>query len=386
VPALFTFYDPAASGEDFFSERFLHEVEHNVAPAVWPTLVAFAVVAALTPLLILAARRTGFLSYPRARDIHTRPVPYLGGVGMYLGFAAACLAFLRGAPSVPGLLVLGGLTTAVLLVDDRVGMPALVKLGVQVGVAVLAVLVFGFGIHFIFLPPLHVRDLGLFALPVTVVWIVGMQNTINLLDGLDGLAASVVGVTALVLLIASTNRPDQAHVVALSGALAGVCAGFLLFNFHPARIFMGDSGAHFLGLAVALLAVIGVAKIAVTAALLVPVLALALPIADTALAIVRRRRHGQSIAHADTRHLHHRLLELGLTQREICLLFACSTGILGAAGLTVFGHRRILAVAIVLLIVVLSTVLGERLRGSRRRIPVPFYRVVRLLLEGRGLR
>src|SRR5579875_4060177 len=130
---------------------------------------------------------------------------------------------------------------------------------------------------------------------------------------------------------------------------------------------MGDPGAHFLGLMVALLA-------------------LALPIADTALAIVRRHRHGQSIAHADTRHLHHRLLELGLTQREICLLFACCTGILGAMGLTVFGHRRILAVAIVLLIVVLSTVLGERLRNSHRRIPVPFYWVVRLLLEGRGLR
>ncbi len=383
---LVTIFDPNNPGPDFFSQRFLDEVVHNVAPAVWPTVVALAAAIVLTPLAALLAHRIGFLAFPRERDIHSHPVPYLGGAAMYLAFAISSLLFLRQDPVVPGLLVLGGITTAILALDDRFGIPALVKLGIQIAIAVVAVLVFGFGIHFVFLPLIHIRNLGLFVLPVTVVWIVGMQNTVNLLDGLDGLAAGVVAVVALVLLVAATDKPSLASEVALSGALAGACIGFLLFNFYPARIFMGDSGAHFLGLAVALLAVVGVAKIAVTAALVVPVLAMAVPIVDTAIAIVRRRRSGQPIAHADTRHLHHRLLQLGLNQREVCLLFYCSTGILGAIGLTVFGHRRILAVAMVLMVVVLSTVLGERLRASRRTVPLPFDRVFRLLLQGRAVR
>jgi len=120
--------------------------------------------------------------------------------------------------------------------------------------------------------------------------------------------------------------------------------------------------------------------VAVVAAIAVPVLAMGIPIADTALSIVRRRRNGQSIAHADAKHIHHLLLEWGLTQRQTCILFYGTSGILGAIGLTVFGHRRVLAVVIVLMFVVLSTVLGERLRASSHRVPVPFGRVMRHLL------
>lgn len=386
VPSLVSLYDPAGPQEDFFSEAFFGQVAENLRPALGPGLLALAACLLLTPVAILVARRAGFLAHPRDRDIHTRAVPYGGGAAMFLAFAAACVVFLRDDPVVPGLLVLGGITTAVMLFDDRAGLPALVKLAVQVAVAAAAVLIFGFEIRFFFLPGLAVPDLGLLILPVTVVWIVSMQNTVNLLDGVDGLAAGVVAVTAIVLLIASTNRPEQAHVVALAAALAGVCVGFLVFNFNPAKVFMGDAGAHFLGLMLALLAVIGVAKIAVAAALLVPVLAMALPIADTAIAIVRRRNNGQSIAHADTQHIHHRLLGLGLSQRQTCTLFYGATGILGAIGLTIFGHRRILSVAIVLMVVLLSTVLGDRLRTSRQRVPLPIERVVRLLLEGRAVR
>jgi UDP-GlcNAc:undecaprenyl-phosphate GlcNAc-1-phosphate transferase len=129
-----------------------------------------------------------------------------------------------------------------------------------------------------------------------------------------------------------------------------------------------------------------VAKVAVAAAIAVPVLAMAIPIADAAIAIVRRRRNGASIVHADANHIHHRLLDIGLTQRQTCVLFYCTSGILGAIGLTVFGHRKILAVMIVLMVVVLSTALGERLRTSRQRIPVPFERALRSLLLGRAAR
>ena len=375
---------PAVPGEDFFSWQFLQLVASNVSPGVGPALVALAAALLLTPVAILAARRTRFLARPdRARDIHTSPIPYGGGVVMFIAFAAACVVFLRENPVVPGLLLLGGATAVVFVVDDRWGIPALVKLAVQAAIAVAAVELFGFQIKFLLvLPFLQVHDLGLLVLPVTVFWILGMQNTVNLLDGVDGLAAGVVGVTAVVLLVASAGR--QADVVALAAALAGACAGFLLFNFNPARIFMGDSGAYFLGLVLALLSVIGVAKVAIAAAIAVPVLAMAMPIADTALSIVRRRLNGQSFHQADAKHIHHLLLEAGLTQRQTCALFYGASGILGAVGLTVFGHRKVLVVVIVLMVVVLSTVLGERLRSAGSRLRVPFARVVRELLVGRA--
>ncbi len=383
LPPLIAIFDPGATNQDFFSWKFLQLVGSNLAPGVGPVLAGFAACVMLTPVAIWAARRAGFLSLPdRDRDIHTRAIPYGGGLAMFGAFAVACLVFLHREPSLPGLLLLGGVTAAVFAADDRWGIPALVKLVIQVLLAVAAVELFGFQIHFLLvLPFLQIRDLGMLILPVTVFWIVGMQNTVNLLDGVDGLAAGVVGVTAVVLLVASAGRDPS--VLALAAALAGVCAAFLLFNFNPARIFMGDSGAYFLGLTLALLSVLGVAKVAIVAAIAVPVLAMGMPIADTALSIVRRRRNGQAFHHADARHLHHLLLEAGLTQRQTCILFYCASGILGAIGLTVFGHRKILAVVIVLMVVVLSTALGERLRASSRRVPVPFGRVVRELLVGR---
>jgi len=379
VLSLIAIFDPNAQTEDFFSWRFLEQVATNLAPGVKPALGAFAAAVVLTPLAIWAARRAGFLAHPRDRDIHRRPIPYGGGLAMFGAFALACLVFLRDQPAVPGLLIVAGFTTAVFVVDDRWGIPAIVKLAIQVGVAVVAVLLFGFKIQYLLLPVLHAASLSpLLVLLITVAWIVGMQNTTNLLDGVDGLAAGVVAITAIVLLVASAGREPEA--VGLAAALVGAALGFLVFNFHPARVFMGDSGAYFLGLAIALLSVVGVAKVAVVAAIAVPVLAMGIPIADTALSIVRRRRNGQSIAHADAKHIHHLLLEWGLTQRQTCILFYGTSGILGAIGLTVFGHRRVLAVVIVLMFVVLSTVLGERLRASSHRVPVPFGRVMRHLL------
>jgi UDP-GlcNAc:undecaprenyl-phosphate GlcNAc-1-phosphate transferase len=191
----------------------------------------------------------------------------------------------------------------------------------------------------------------------------------------DGLAAGVVGIVAVVLAVAGISKQDVTDVIA-AAALAGCSFGFLIFNFNPAKIFMGDSGSHFLGLALGLLSVLGVAKVAVGLALAVPILALAVPIADTAWAIVRRRRQGLAIHHADSRHIHHQLLDFGISQRQICLIFYGATAILGAIGLMIFGHKRILAVVVVMALVVLSTVAGERLQDITRRIPIPGFRLL----------
>ncbi|GAC1656707.1 MAG: MraY family glycosyltransferase [Candidatus Dormibacteraceae bacterium] len=358
----------------FFTRDFLLHLALSLTPAVGPFVLAAAGTVVLVPLAMLAARRLGVVAHPGGRHIHVAPTPKLGGWALYLAFAFSVVwNFGLGDRQVLGLLVVCGVATALFTYDDRFQMPAVVKILLEVGLGLVAILAFGFNIGYLTLPAVGSVQLGLLAFPLTLFWLLGMQNTVNLLDGIDGLAAGVVGIVAVILAIAAISK-GQESVVMLAAALAGCCGGVLFFNFHPARIFMGDAGSHFLGLAVALLSILGVAKVAVAFALVVPVFALAVPIADTAWAIVRRRRAGLSIAHADSRHIHHQLLDFGLDQRQTCLVFYGATAILGSLGLMVFGHKRILAVMVVILVVGLSTVAGERLQGVTRRIPVPGFR------------
>jgi UDP-GlcNAc:undecaprenyl-phosphate GlcNAc-1-phosphate transferase len=366
---LFSFFNPSIPQEEFFSAAFLTQLASHLGPALPPFFVAAAACAVLTPVSIFAARRLGVIAHPEPeRRIHAQPTPLLGGSALYVAFAATVLWAVRPDAQVVGLLAVCGLATAIFILDDRFRLPALAKIGVEAALSLLAMAAFGFVIGFLTLPGFGIVQLGLIGLPLTLFWLLGMQNTVNLLDGVDGLAAGVVAIVALVLMVAAASRGQQS-VVLIAAALAGACGGFLLFNFHPASIFMGDSGSHFLGMALGLLSILGVAKIAVVFALVVPVVALAVPIADTAIAIIRRRRRGLSIAHADTGHIHHQLLTFGLTQPQTCLVIYGATGILGALGLMLFGHRRILSVAIVVLVVLISTVAGEQLQRAAWRLP-----------------
>ena len=370
-PALFSLYNPAGN-EQFFSREFIDAVIRHLAPALPPALLAAGLAAVLTWAAIPVARRLGFLAVPRDRDIHTRPTPVLGGLALYAAFAVAVLLLAPDEVEKMALVAITGAAAVILVLDDRLGMPAWLKLGVQTALAVVAAAAFGsdLQINYFGSPGGQIVELGLLALPITVLWQVGMANTVNLLDGVDGLAAGVVGIVAVILMVAAASR-GQPDVVAFAAALAGACAGFLFWNWHPARIFMGDSGANFLGFAIALISILGVAKIAAVFALLLPLLALGIPITDTAWAIVRRRRRRISIAHPDTKHIHHQLLDFGLSQQQTCTLFYCTSAILGALGLMIFGHRRALAAAVLLMLVPLSTVVGDLLLRSSRRIPAP---------------
>jgi len=181
----------------------------------------------------------------------------------------------------------------------------------------------------------------------------------------------------------AAGQQKQLEVVELSGALAGCCVGFLLFNFPPARIFMGDSGAHFLGVALGMISILGVAKVAVAFALAAPVVALAVPIADTGWAILRRRRQRTSVATPDRLHLHHRLQSFGLDARQTCYVFYAVSALLGALGLTLFGHGRILAVVLIVAAVLTSTVVADLLQHTGWRVPAPW---LQRLLAVRGSR
>jgi UDP-GlcNAc:undecaprenyl-phosphate GlcNAc-1-phosphate transferase len=370
---------------DFFSVTFLETLRDKVLPGLWPLLVALAVCAVLVPLAIRVSRRTGIVAVPGGRHAHATPTPLLGGLAMFLGFAVAVLIFVPSSTTRTGVLVVSGLAAVLLIADDRWSVSPGLKFAFQLLVALVAVVVFGFVVTFFGLPTFggHTQlvQLGWFAIPVSLLWLLGMQNTVNFLDGVDGLAAGVVAIVALTLLItaAGTQASESPDAVKLSGALAGTCAGFLLFNFHPAKIFMGDSGSHFLGVAIGVISILSVAKVNVAFALAVPALALALPIADTGWAIIRRRRGHISVARPDLQHLHHRLQAFGLNPRQTCYVFYAATALTGTVGLMLFGHRRILAVVLVAVLVLASTVAADRLQKAGLRIPAPFLR--RLLAE-----
>lgn len=350
------------------STLFYGLLVHNLGPAVLPILMGSAV----TMVLFLPARwlsfRVGAVAQPGGRNIHAHPTGSLGGLALAGGFTVAVVLYANpfSGPDHRALVVLGAslLAAVVMSLDDVRPFRARTKLVAQAALA-LGVVVAGLSIDRINLGGLGAIQLGFLALPVTVVWLMGMQNTMNLLDGVDGLAAGVAAIVALALLLAAINREPSDHsqlvVVLLCAALIGACAGFLVFNFHPAKIFMGDGGAHFLGVALGTLSIYGVAKGAVIFAMVVPLAALAVPIVDTAWAIVRRRRNRVSVGHPDTAHIHHQLLDFGLSERETCLVFYFATGITASLGLMLFGHRKILGVAVVLLVVALSTLVGERL-------------------------
>jgi UDP-GlcNAc:undecaprenyl-phosphate/decaprenyl-phosphate GlcNAc-1-phosphate transferase len=370
---------------DFFSVTFLETLRDKVLPGLWPLLVALAVCAVLVPLAIRLSGRTGIVAVPGGRHAHATPTPLLGGLAMFLGFAVAVLIFVPSSTTRTGVLVVSGLAAVLLIADDRWSVSPGLKFAFQLLVALVAVVGFGFVVTFFGLPTFgdhtHLVQLGWFAIPVSLLWLLGMQNTVNFLDGVDGLAAGVVAIVALTLLItaAGTQASESPDAVKLSGALAGTCAGFLLFNFHPAKIFMGDSGSHFLGVAIGVISILSVAKVNVAFALAVPALALALPIADTGWAIIRRRRGHISVARPDLQHLHHRLQAFGLNPRQTCYVFYAATALTGTVGLMLFGHRRILAVVLVAVLVLASTVAADRLQKAGLRIPAPFLR--RLLAE-----
>ncbi|MFN2591337.1 MAG: MraY family glycosyltransferase, partial [Candidatus Dormibacteria bacterium] len=275
--------------------------------ALWPFLVATAVSVVVVPLTMLLARGIGAVDQPDAdRRIHTTPTPRLGGLGLCAGFGVAIAIFGSSVPNRWAVVAVSAAITLAMAVDDIRHLPWWAKLLIELaaGAAVAAV---GITITFFAIPGPHgsiVYELGWLAVPVTIAWVVGMQTSINLLDGSDGVAGGVVGIVAAVSLLAAINRLEsptdvQNGTIILSGALMGCCAGFLIFNLPPARVFMGDGGSHFLGVALAIITILGVAKVAVALSLLVPLIALGLPIGDVAFAIVRRSRAGRSPAEPD---------------------------------------------------------------------------------------
>ena len=317
-------------------------------------LTALAVAYFLTPQVKTLAIRAGALDAPDARKVHKKPIPRMGGLAIYIAFVAAVLLSMQISRDVLGILVGGTAILALGILDDLKPLPAKVKLLGQIAAAAVLIL-FDIRIEWITNPFGEMLYVEYWSIPLTILWVVGLTNTVNLIDGLDGLAAGVSTIAAVTILLVALQQ-NFWSVAVLTAAIAGAALGFLQHNFNPAKIFMGDTGSMFLGYMLAAVSVMGTVKSAATIALIVPIVALGLPIMDTAFAIMRRYLSGQPIFKPDRGHLHHRLLDRGLTQKQAVLLMYVISGCLGLSAIALTEVNKVSGIIIIVGILALAFV------------------------------
>ena len=303
--------------------------------AIYALIIAAVVAFALTPVMMRVAWRLGVVDKPGGRRIHDRPIPLLGGVAMLLGIVAAVLPNLD-LDRRYALILLGAALMCLLgALDDRFGIPPLPKLIGQIACAAIPV-ANGMTIDSVTIPFVQPSTVsfGILAYPLTIIFIVAVANVVNLADGMDGLAAGVCAISAITFAILALSL-GRISAAVLAAAIAGACLGFLPWNFNPAKVFMGDSGALVLGFLLACVSIQGVMKTAAALALVFPLVVLLVPILDTSFVILKRLKSGRSIASADRSHFHHRLLRVGYTQRQAVALLYAWSGVLAAFALAV---------------------------------------------------
>lgn len=301
---------------------------YGIVAVICAALLAYAI----TPAVRVLAYKIGAIDVPTdGRRMHKRPMPRLGGLAIFAGFVIATMIFCDITPALVSIWIGGVLLCALGTLDDIFRLHWLIKLIVQLAVAAVAIAQ-GVVISQIHLGNSYVQ-LGIWSIPITLIWIVGLTNAINFIDGLDGLACGVSAICSLSILCVMLLIGDTSSAL-VTAILAGACIGFLPFNRHPARIFMGDTGALFLGYTFAVISVTGVFKLHTILSFAIPLSIFALPIFDTLFAIIRRLIHKKSPFSADRGHLHHKLIDLGFTQKEAVGILYAICGILGLVAVT----------------------------------------------------
>ncbi len=321
---------------------------YNVAIVVLLALVSACVVTyLLTPAVKLFANKIGAIDVPKDnRRMHKKPIPRMGGLAIFLGFFFAVLLFNQFTGQMKSMMYGAVIIVILGVLDDRFALKAGPKFLVQIAAALIAVLG-GNAIHVISNPnvfsPIPYWDLGGWSIPISVLWIVAITNAVNLIDGLDGLAVGVSSISSITMLVIALLVSDE-EVAIMMGALCGACLGFLPYNKNPAQIFMGDTGSTFLGYVLAVSSIQGLFKFYSLISFVVPFLMLGLPIFDTAFAFIRRISHGQNPMKADRSHVHHRLIDMGLNQKQAVAVLYVISAILGvcAVVLTTSGALRTL--------------------------------------------
>ena len=334
---------------------------------------AFCLSATLTPVVRVLAFKFKVTDVPKDnRRMHKKEMPLMGGLAIYLAFVVTTLVFCSSFGIGIDMKVIGLLLGATLIVltgiiDDKYEMSALLKFLMQIasgliayfsGITIQQIELFGKIIDF--------ERLGIDGL-VTVIWIVALTNAINLIDGLDGLSCGVSTISSFTLLISISHSPTQFYVILMIGILAGSCLGFLPFNFNPAKIFMGDTGALFLGYSMSVLSIMGCFKFNALVSFWVPFLIFALPLMDTAFAFIRRILTGKSPFAADRGHVHHRLIDKGFDQKHSVMILYAVSGISGISAILMsiknFVGGLVMLFAAIFILILILTLGSEKTSG-----------------------
>ena len=334
---------------------------HLIGVVAAALVVAMVVALVSTPVVKNLAIRVKAVDVPKdGRRMHDHPIPRMGGLAIFLGFLLSVLLFLELTPQMRGML-LGAVIIVVLgIFDDIYSLPAMFKFVVKIVAALVAVLS-GNVIEAVSNPNVFSADLywelGWLSIPVTVIWIVAITNAVNLIDGLDGLACGVSTISSMTLLVIALTV-SEGPIAILMGALAGACIGFLPYNLNPAKIFMGDTGSTFLGYILAVVSIQGLFKFYTIISFAVPFLMLGLPIFDTCFAFIRRIAHGQSPMHADRSHVHHRLIDMGFSQKQAVAVLYIISAILGLSAVVLTSVGAVKAMLFLLALCAAAGVAG----------------------------
>lgn len=327
-----------------------------------PFIVATIVSLFMTPIVRQAAFKVGAVDVPKDdRRVHKKPMPLMGGAAIYIAIVVSALIFLPIDKTLISILVGGTLIFISGVIDDIKELGPKGKVAFQIAAAIILILG-DVKIDTITNPfgrPAILSLNGL-SIPLTIFWVVGITNTLNLIDGLDGLAAGVTMIASLSFMFVA-GEFSHLSIMIMSAITAGSCLGFLRYNFNPAKIFMGDTGALFLGFMLAALSIEGVMKSVATIAVVVPIIILGVPIFDTTFAIFRRLLNGRSIAEADKGHLHHRLLKRGYSQKKTVLILYAISSVFGLCAILISEVNSKRAVLFAMAVFVVTILLAAKM-------------------------
>ena len=323
--------------------------------------VCFVISLVLTPFVKKFAIKIGAVDQPGGRKVHKKTMPRLGGLAIYLSFMAGAFLFLPNTKEIWPILTGAGFIVIIGFIDDMIRLSARAKFAGQIFAAAIPA-ISGLTIEFITAPDGNVIEFGYIAIPITILWIVAITNSINLIDGLDGLAAGVSTIALLTMTILALSLNYSVAIILMGVMLAGSILGFLVYNFYPAKIFMGDTGSLFIGYMIGVISIAGFTKSAAIFSVIIPIIILAVPIIDTISAILRRIIHKKPLTKPDKFHLHHCLLRLGFTHRQSVILIYLLSGLFSLAAIlftkaTIWG-ASVLIVTLLLIIELVIEVTG----------------------------
>ena len=320
-------------------------------------VVSLITVLIATPFVIKFAIKFGAIDKPNERKVHETVMPRLGGLAIFIGVAAGYFAGGVYTEKVTAISVGAILIVILGMLDDKYELSAKKKFAGQIIVASLIVYS-GLTVDFIALPYIGRFDLGLWSYPITIFWIVAFTNAINLIDGLDGLSSgiSAIGIATIGIMAFLAGKE---MILTLSLILLGSIIGFLVYNFHPAKIFMGDTGALFLGYSISIISLLGLYKSVTLFSFIVPIIILGVPVFDTTFAIIRRVVNKKPISAPDKSHLHHRLLALGLSHRNTVLAIYAFGILFGVSALLLSRSTLWQTIFIIFGLLIITEVIAE---------------------------